>query len=241
MNLLIKIIIFIVAFNQITSLVEFDAKSKENFLFTSFQRFMKQYSKSYGDIEEFVKRFKIFKSNIKYINDLNLKLPLSGKSSVEYGLTKFSDLTKEEFKDKYLGLKVEQQPNKFYNPELRVDPIPASFDWREKGAVAKVKNQYNCGSCWAFSVVGNIEGLNFLKTGKMTKLSEQQLVSCDPYDKGCRGGYMENAYKYLIKTKGIETEAYYYYVGFDDECLFDRDYVVARISDYAFDKTKDYN
>jgi len=207
-----------------------DIANKNTFI--SFQLFMKEYGKKYNSIQELVKRFEIFKNNIEGFKKLK------ESSSALYGITKFSDLTKEEFK-KYLGLNIKTSPTKFYEKQL-ISDIPESFDWREKGAVSKVKNQFICGSCWAFSVVGNIEGVNYLKTKKMQLLSEQQLVSCDKVDQGCEGGYMEDAYKYLLKAGGIESDDYYY-VGFDDECQFDKDKIVVTISNYVFDKTGDYN
>jgi len=90
--------------------------------------------------------------------------------------------------------------------------IAGAVDWREKGAVTEVKDQGQCGSCWAFSTTGSVEGVNFLHTGKLVSLSEQDLVSCDPKDKGCNGGIMEDAYNFIKSVGGIATEEEYPYV-----------------------------
>ena len=89
--------------------------------------------------------------------------------------------------------------------------IPSSVDWRTKLNIP-IRNQASCGSCWAFSAVFELESFNLLVNGKSTDLSEQNLVDCTygSYD-GCNGGWMDDAYNYIIKNNGIDTEAAYPY------------------------------
>ncbi|KAF5400856.1 hypothetical protein PHET_05911 [Paragonimus heterotremus] len=116
------------------------------------------------------KRFAIFKDNL--VRAQNYQLHEQG--TARYGVTQFSDLTPEEFAAKYLSSPIDDQVERVQLNDLK--SAPESFDWRERGAVAPVENQGSCGSCWAFSVAGNVEGQWFLKTGQLVSLSKQVIV-----------------------------------------------------------------
>merc|ERR1719188_32493 len=94
--------------------------------------------------------------------------------------------------------------------KVRNVSLPASVDWTTKGAVTSVKNQGQCGSCWAFSSTGSLEGAWEIATGKQVVLSEQQFVDCDKVDQGCNGGLMDNAFKYAEQNALCTEESYSY-------------------------------
>uniref|UniRef100_A0A672FAD0 Cathepsin F-like n=1 Tax=Salarias fasciatus TaxID=181472 RepID=A0A672FAD0_SALFA len=174
------------------------------------------------------RRLRIFHENLKTAE----KLQSLDQGSAEYGVTKFSDLTEEEFRSTYLNPLLSQwtlhRPMKPARPAQ--NPAPDSWDWRDHGAVNSVKNQGMCGSCWAFSVIGNIEGQWFLKNGSLLSLSEQELVDCDGLDQACRGGLPSNAYEAIEKLGGVETETDYSYTGHKQKCDFTSRKVVAYIN-----------
>merc|ERR1712232_1505027 len=125
-----------------------------------------------------------------------------------FGITKFSDLFEDEFAKTKLGYKAHEED--FNATVLSFQDIvvaPTTVDWRPKGAVSAVKDQGDCGSCWAFSATEEIESQIFMSTGKLPKLSTQQIISCDKTDDGCDGGNTETAYKYVTKAGGIDTAA----------------------------------
>ena len=110
--------------------------------------------------------------------------------------------------------------------------LPKSVDWRTKGVVTPVKNQGQCGSCWTFSATGSMEGQYALKTGKLLSFSESQIVDCDETDAGCGGGFIDDAFKYII-TNGIENEKSYPYVPLDENCTYSKANVVAHFRNYT--------
>ncbi|PIA27153.1 hypothetical protein AQUCO_08300089v1 [Aquilegia coerulea] len=176
--------------------------------------------KNYNALGEKEKRFEIFKDNLRFIDEHNRE-----GHTYEVGLNKFADLTNEEYKKIYLGTKVDPfrrvSKPKSTRYAVRVgDDLPKSIDWREKGAVvSEVKNQGSCGSCWAFSTIAAVEGINKIVTGDLISLSEQELVDCDTsYDSGCNGGLMDYAFEFIMKNGGIDTEDDYPYKGVDGQC-----------------------
>jgi len=186
---------------------------------TAFTQWMQRYGKSYGH-DEFRYRYRLFRANLDYINSYNAR-----KKGTTLAINKFSDLSNAEFKSMYLGynpsLARPASPNKSVRPPSMVR-APASFDWRTKGAVTDVKNQGQCGSCWAFSTTGSSEGCHQITTGDLVSLSEQNLVDCSTSqgNQGCDGGLMTQAMDYIISNGGIDTESSYPYTAQDGSCEY---------------------
>jgi cathepsin F len=179
---------------------------------------------------------------LKTIKSLNEKYP-----GTQFNLNKFALLTKEQFKEKYLSSFKPVRPESASTiPDYSDITIPDSFDWRDNTppVVTPVKDQGGCGSCWAFSTVANIEGQWALAGNKLTSLSEQNLVDCDhecsvwenekSCDSGCNGGLPQNAYAYVMKNGGIDTEATYAYDGYDRTCRFKAAGIGAKIYNWSF-------
>jgi len=182
-----------------------------------FNEFAKTFNKTYRSVEQRAARLAVFAENLLHIE--HLKLAEEGSASYSY-LTPFADLSPTEF-SKRLGFRASDWTPSTTTPTLNAAALPASFDWREKGAVNEVKNQEQCGSCWAFATVANIEGAAFIATNKLVSLSEQELVDCDKAtgDQGCSGGLPSNAFKDMIQNKiGLESESAYPYHAQDGQC-----------------------
>jgi hypothetical protein len=183
----------------------------------AFTSWMIKFEKTYAPAE-FFRRYEIFKANMDFVETHN-----AGNHTYTVALNLFADLTVAEYKSIYLGYKPELDGKRTVKA-LHELPQPQSYpsgslDWTQKGAVTGVKNQGNCGSCWAFSTTGNIEGSVQIKYGHLTSLSEQELVDCaGSYgNMGCNGGSMDRAFKYA-EANGLCTEAAYPYTGVGGTC-----------------------
>ncbi|KAI8549079.1 hypothetical protein RHMOL_Rhmol07G0323200 [Rhododendron molle] len=193
-----------------------DLKSIDG-LIDLFESWMAKHSKTYESIEEKLHRFEVFKDNLKHIDERNKKI-------INYwlGLNEFADLSHEEFRTMYLGLHVDLPKRKGSTEEFSyrdIVDLPKSVDWRKKGAVTPIKNQGSCGSCWAFSTVAAVEGINQIVTGNLTSLSEQELIDCDTaFNHGCNGGLMDYAFEYIMANKGLHKEDDYPYIMEEGTC-----------------------
>ncbi|KAF5394290.1 Secreted cathepsin F [Paragonimus heterotremus] len=187
-----------------------------------YEQFKRDYGKVYTN-EDDLKRFAIFKDNLVRAQQYQLQ----EQGTAKYGVTRFSDLTPEEFAAKFLNSRINNEVERVKLNDLGA--APNSLDWRKKGAVGPVEDQGWCGSCWAFSVAGNIEGQWFLKTGQLVSLSKQQLVDCDEVDSGCSGGYPPETYKEIIRMGGLELQKDYPYHARDEECQLDKSKLLAKI------------
>ncbi|XP_027488684.1 cathepsin S-like, partial [Corapipo altera] len=154
-----------------------------------------------------------WEKNLRLVTLHNLEHSL-GIRSYTLGMNHLGDMTSEEVAAALTGLRVAPRPrgNSAF-PARPVGNVPEEMDWREKGCVTEVKNQGACGSCWAFSAVGALEAQVKLKTGNLVSLSTQNLVDCSGMygNKGCAGGYMTEAFQYIIDNHGIESEESYPY------------------------------
>lgn len=182
---------------------------------TEFAKFMVTYGKTYHSPEEVEYRFQVFSDNYRMIVENNAQRVHA--SDEEMGVNQFADMTMEEIKQTYLGYKPSRFPCKEKHKKIQGDP---KINWVTKGKVSKVKNQGNCGSCWAFSAMGAIESLHAIANGTMTLYSEQELVDCSRAygdNEGCNGGDMCQAFDY-IKDNGISLESEYPYRARDQKC-----------------------
>lgn len=204
-----------------------------------FGLFKAKFGKTYSTVEEHDYRFSVFEANLRRARRHQLLDP-----SAVHGVTRFSDLTPDEFRRDYLGLKPLRLPADAQKaPILPTNDLPTDFDWRDHGAVTPVKDQGSCGSCWSFSAIGALEGAHFLTTGNLISMSEQQLVDCDhecdpeeygACDQGCNGGLMTSAFEYILKAGGVEREETYPYIGSDrGSCKFNKSQIVASVSNFS--------
>jgi len=232
---MLKVVLLVCAF----AAVVYAGEQHPTALLKQFSAWQLKYKKSYNSVDEFDHAIDNFKASLARVEANNKRT-----GGTFYGMTKFSDLSPAEFKATYLrcGHKGKTQPRA---PHAHVLPrahkkAPASVDWRTHtpAVVTDVKDQGQCGSCWAFSATENIESMWALKGNQLTALAPEQIVDCDTVDQGCNGGDTPTAFEYVTQAGGLESETAYPYTagqsGAGGSCTFDQTQVVAKINNFTW-------
>lgn len=227
------LIIAFLAIIAIALAVESHADQRQQFL-----EFQRKYERVYKTNAEFEYRFGVFQENLKTAAEHQLKNPLA-----TFGVTKFSDLTKEEFANFYLMPNVDvtkwvRPPPKNFSLEhprnnLGCVPNPTWYSWIDCNVLTNIYNQGQCGSCWAFSATETIESYVALNGGGLNSLSMEQILDCDNDDSGCKGGMPYRAFNYVQQAGGIESYNDYPYTagnGYTSNCGFNSGDVYATVS-----------
>ncbi|XP_036619081.1 cathepsin L1-like [Trichosurus vulpecula] len=199
-----------------------------------WEQWKSQHGRNYGGKEENWRRT-MWEKNLRMIEMHNLEYS-AGKHSFRMEMNKFGDMTNEEFTQVMNGFRQNRFQRKTKGTLFReplFEQIPESVDWRNKGYVTPVKDQGHCGSCWAFSAAGSLEGQWFRKTGQLVSLSPQNLVDCSKSNYGCEGGLMSLAFDYVKENGGIDTEESYPYEGMEGDCRYRPETAVANVTGYV--------
>jgi hypothetical protein len=207
--------------------------------FMSFQTWMQAHGKVYSSDAELESKFNTYRSNVAFVASLNAE-----SEDAVFALNKFADMTQAEFKQLMLTAKSGNR-GVFVgarNVQTNVTLNGGKIDWRDKGVISDVKDQGQCGSCWAFSATEGIESADALAGRPLQELAPQQIVDCDIGgkwgDDGCNGGFTEGAFEYVVGAGGIETESDYPYTSGDSgeagDCEFDKTKVAVSITGYQY-------
>jgi len=212
---------------------------------SKFLDFQRKYNKSYKTSTEFDFRFNVFQENLQKASILQKKNP-----QATFGVTKFSDLTEEEFRNFYLmpntdfSKWVRPAEKNFSVPQpanrVSCSPDATNYDWFTQcgGSCTPIYNQGQCGSCWAFSATETIESYNALGGQALVGLSMEQIVDCDTggQDQGCNGGFPTGAYTYVEGAGGIEAYSDYPYTaesGESGQCQFNAQDIAAKVTGFS--------
>jgi hypothetical protein len=184
-------------------------------LFEQFHEYTTFWNKTHSNHAEKVRRFENFQMNAQKIAEANAKTAARGHGAT-FGFTKFSDWSVEEFK----------AINGFI-PKRPLNPIPVNpatpeptqaIDWVAAGKTTPVKDQGQCGSCWAFSTTETVESANLMCNNPMVIGGPQEIVDCDSNDAGCNGGDPQEALGWVQQQGGLDTEQCYPYTAEDGTC-----------------------
>ena len=202
-----------------------------------FNEWRQTYNKSYNNILNLSHHYNNWFDNRDFVNNYNYNHNNSNNTDAHYlELNSFADIHHSYWGYRpNLNILLNQQCFSHPVDEPLDITLPGAVDWRSHDLVTPVKNQGQCGSCWAFSAVGSMEGAHSKATGNLVSLSESQIVDCDvnSTDEGCDGGWMDGAFKYVIQNGGIDSEIKYPYVPVDNSCQFNKSEVVASFSSFV--------
>ncbi|XP_047531379.1 cathepsin L-like [Vanessa atalanta] len=202
--------------------------------------FKLEHKKTYENEAEERFRMKIYAQNKLIMEEHNRRFK-SGQVTYRVGVNKYADMLHHEFVHTMHGFNSSAKLNEgqishgatFLSPANLA--VPSMTDWRSKGAVTEVKEQGVCNSGWAFSTTGSLESHHFINTGFLVPLSEQNLIDCSAAygNNGCKGGFVANSFTYIRDNEGINTEASYPYKAITDSCMYDSDYVGAKVVSFV--------
>ncbi|KAK1935635.1 Counting factor associated protein D [Phytophthora citrophthora] len=230
--------------NALTTDLPSSLSSSQQQTWEAFVDYALDYEKDYryysNDQDLVQLRFQAFATNLERIQTHNEAYE-RGEHSFTLGLNDLADLTDSEYKQR-LSYRANQSKTSgasetFVKPG-NVEDLPATWDWREHSAVTPVKNQGQCGSCWAFSAVAAMECAYALTTGTLESFSEQELVDCtlNGIDTCNHGGEMSEGYEEIInnhKGKIDREEDYEYTAESKGVCNAKDDKAIGHFTSYA--------
>ncbi|CAG2115642.1 unnamed protein product [Medioppia subpectinata] len=184
--------------------------------------------------EESLRR-QTFEKNYRKIVSHNTEAD-NGLHTYRLGVNQFTDWTHEEYRQRLniRRAKRNQTLSSVHHFSESLATLPTHVDWREKHVVTLVKDQKNCGGCWVFSTIASLEGQLALTSGKLTSLSEQNILDCDPKYGCASGGFVEHAFDTIIKEGGVETEARYPFRNDEDKrCTYKKSLSVLTMAKYS--------
>lgn len=189
-----------------------------------YLQYLDNYDKHYNSTE-FWTRYDIYVNNTNYISKHN-------NENYTMGINRYTDMSRVEFRDIYFKKTMKPHSKVVTRRLTKNTSITDAIDWRANGWVTNVKDQQQCGSCWAFSAIGAIEGQHANVTKKLVSLSEQDMVDCSGSlgNEGCNGGWPEAAMRYVIQQGGVDTESSYPYKAEDEICLYSNTTIGATVN-----------
>jgi len=226
----IVLLLILQAFTAFATIIP-DFSRRTNGVLFNWEKFKDFHGKEYSGKEDLLRK-KIYIVNSQKVLQHNRRFA-EGLTSYQMEMNHFGDIAHAEFRAMMNGFKGNYNETKATQGAMFLSvnfmAVPKEVDWRKHGYVTPVKNQGQCGSCWAFSATGALEGQHFRKTGKLVSLSEQNLVDCSGKfgNEGCNGGLMDQAFDYVKENGGLDSENSYPYEGQDAKCRFKKDGVGA--------------